>query len=148
MKWIRKALKDFWDYIVFLVVPDHNARVDNLVKQIKEDAPIILKTEGRVVIAENPNTFPVGMNLVFEYIEGVEEAKIISISLWNEGRRCEHTYKRVDTSKEHRDSMKASGTHKDYICSKCGHAFCATISDDAKALTTEWNSILSEQKGE
>jgi hypothetical protein len=75
-----------------------------------------------------------------------DEVKLLSISLWTEGSKCEHTYKRIPTSKLHKASVKMSGTHKDYLCTKCGHSYCGVVSDDTKAVAKEWTAMLAEPK--
>ena len=131
-RWIWNRIKDLGAYLKFFFVNEPSTESELLGVQLKfsdycpKDKAFLLSLNGWA----NEN----------------EETKILSISLWSEGHRCEHNYNKVRTSKEHSASKKAVGIHKDYVCSKCGHSFCCVVGDDAVELSKTWGLIAAQNK--
>lgn len=123
---MRKMIVDFWKYIRFLVSSDDD---DVKLFGIKLEASDYYPKD-KLFLAS-----------VKDWSKEYEGVKIVAINLWSEGTPCDHTYKQVVTSKSHGDAMKTTGMHKDFICSKCGHSFCATVSEEALELSKIWGSI-------
>lgn len=107
------------------------------------------KPEGVVINLQDPKSIEFAVESIDRWEqENSDAVKILSIGLWTEGQPCNHNYRRTKTSKEHAEAVTASGVHKDYICTKCGHSYCGIVSPEAKNFSNVWTSIASEKKDE
>lgn len=164
---MKKFFKEYWAYLKFLIKGELEATpapippppppapstllgmklVEN--KNIPPNKILIYDEDHKeavIIDIHDEKSVDFGVETIERWEKENEEVNILAINMWTEGLRCEHTYKRVKTSKEHNAAMRANGVHKDYICSKCGHSYCAVVSQDTKRLSSAWASIVSDSK--
>lgn len=131
-----KWLKDYWAYIRFLFSGDND--------YLYNSASGCLVAKGEMGLSSDLNRARI--SAINNWAKEKGEVSILSISVWSEGERCDHAYRKVPTSISHGAQVKAHGTHKDYVCRKCGHSFCTVIAPEASEHGAVWAAVLREKQ--
>ena len=134
MKWLKK----FWKYLKFLFSSN-----DEYVYDVSSGQLVNKKDLGPFNgLAKSK------IKEINDWAKSREDIDILAISVWSEGSKCDHVYKRLVTSGAHATRMKAAGVHVDYICRKCGHSFCAVVSPSSSEHVNAWLAMLPKVKAE